>query len=100
MDVGHLHISKSEVAELMECSNHIHRAWCALAYLLAWPGMNAEAFLSSSGRVSGPRVREWLGAVLVTGAGAADNIADHSQNEVVVKDAVAHALRNVAIESP
>jgi hypothetical protein len=29
-----------------------------------------------------------------------DSITDHSRNEVVVKDAVAHAIRNVAIESP
>ena len=29
-----------------------------------------------------------------------DTITDHSRNEVVVKDAVAHALKNVAIESP
>jgi hypothetical protein len=28
-----------------------------------------------------------------------DNITDHSRNEVVAKDAVAHALKNVAIES-
>lgn len=28
-----------------------------------------------------------------------DSITDHSRNEVVVKDAVAHALRNVSIES-
>jgi hypothetical protein len=29
-----------------------------------------------------------------------DTITDHGRNEVVVKDAVAHALKNVAIESP
>ena len=29
-----------------------------------------------------------------------DSITDHGRNEVVVKDAVAHALRNIAIESP
>jgi hypothetical protein len=29
-----------------------------------------------------------------------DAITDHGRNEVVVKDAVAHALKNVAIESP
>jgi hypothetical protein len=28
-----------------------------------------------------------------------DSITDHSRNEVVVKDAVAHALKNVAVES-
>jgi hypothetical protein len=29
-----------------------------------------------------------------------DSITDHSRNEVVVKDAIAHAIKNVAIESP
>jgi hypothetical protein len=29
-----------------------------------------------------------------------DSITDHSRNEVLVKDAVAHALKNVSIESP
>jgi hypothetical protein len=29
-----------------------------------------------------------------------DSITDHSRNEVVVKDAVAHAIKNTAIESP
>ena len=29
-----------------------------------------------------------------------DSITDHGRNDVVVKDAVAHALRNTAIESP
>jgi hypothetical protein len=29
-----------------------------------------------------------------------DSITDHSRNDVVVKDAVAHAIANVAIESP
>jgi len=29
-----------------------------------------------------------------------DAITDHSRNEVIAKDAVAHALKNVAIESP
>jgi hypothetical protein len=29
-----------------------------------------------------------------------DSITDHGRNEVVVKDAVAHALKNTAIESP
>ena len=29
-----------------------------------------------------------------------DTITDHGRNEVVVKDAVAHALKNVAVESP
>jgi hypothetical protein len=28
-----------------------------------------------------------------------DGITDHGRNEVVVKDAVAHALKNVSIES-
>ena len=29
-----------------------------------------------------------------------DSITDHSRNEVVVKDAIAHAIKNVSIESP
>jgi hypothetical protein len=29
-----------------------------------------------------------------------DSITDHSRNEVIVKDAVAHAIKNVSIESP
>src|SRR6202171_5857693 len=29
-----------------------------------------------------------------------DSITDHSRNEVVVKDGVAHAIKNVAVESP
>jgi hypothetical protein len=29
-----------------------------------------------------------------------DNITDHSRNDVVVKDAVAHAIKNASIESP
>jgi hypothetical protein len=29
-----------------------------------------------------------------------DSITDHSRNEVVVKDAVAHAIKNAAVESP
>jgi hypothetical protein len=29
-----------------------------------------------------------------------DDITDHGRNEVVVKDAVAHAVKNIAIESP
>lgn len=29
-----------------------------------------------------------------------DDITDHGRNEVVVKDAVAHALKNTTIESP
>jgi Membrane bound O-acyl transferase family len=48
-----------------------HEAWRAIAYLVAWPGMDAEAFLSCSSHVSRPRIREWLRAVFVTCAGAA-----------------------------
>jgi hypothetical protein len=29
-----------------------------------------------------------------------DSITDHGRNEVIVKDAVAHALKNIAVESP
>jgi hypothetical protein len=52
--------------------NHIHHeVWRAIAYLLAWPGMDAEAFLNSHERASRPRFGEWLRAIFVTCAGAA-----------------------------
>jgi hypothetical protein len=39
-----------------------HRAWRSLAYLLAWPGMDAETFLDSRGRAAMPRLQDWLWA--------------------------------------
>lgn len=42
-----------------------HTASCArvLGYLLLWPGMNAQAFLSSQARVTVPTRGEWLAAI-------------------------------------
>jgi len=41
----------------------------ALAYLLAWPGMDAAAFLSGSERVDPPSRTEWMLAALKTALG-------------------------------
>jgi predicted DCC family thiol-disulfide oxidoreductase YuxK len=41
----------------------------ALAYLLAWPGMDAAAFLSGDDHVARPSRSEWLLAALKTGLG-------------------------------
>jgi Membrane bound O-acyl transferase family len=43
-----------------------HRPARALAYLCAWPGMDAETFLNSSRKPPAPHVREWLGALVKT----------------------------------
>lgn len=40
-------------------------------YLLAWPGMDASAFLRGAGRAAPPRLSEWAIAVLKAGLGAA-----------------------------
>jgi Membrane bound O-acyl transferase family len=42
----------------------------SLAYLAAWPGMDAETFLDSHQRPPAPALREWLWAALKTGFGA------------------------------
>ena len=42
----------------------------ALGYLIAWPGMDATAFLSGTGRLAQPRPSEWVGAALKTLLGA------------------------------
>jgi hypothetical protein len=41
----------------------------ALGYLLAWPGMNAKAFLFRTDRGGQPRGPEWRAAILKTLAG-------------------------------
>src|SRR5690348_10547039 len=41
----------------------------SLAYLFAWPGMDAETFLDARRAVSTPRLREWLWAFLQTFCG-------------------------------
>ncbi len=47
-----------------------HSAWRSAAYLLAWPGMDAESFLDVSRRVAPPPTRDWLWAVFKTALGA------------------------------
>lgn len=41
----------------------------SLAYLLAWPGMDADAFLDPNSRPDRPRLREWLWATSKTALG-------------------------------
>jgi Membrane bound O-acyl transferase family len=45
-------------------------AWRHVAYLLAWPRLDAAAFLNSSRPVNSPDIREWVGAVVKLLAGA------------------------------
>lgn len=47
-----------------------HSAWRSLAYLLAWPGMDADSFLNSGENVPPPAASIWLRAVGKTIAGA------------------------------
>ena len=47
-----------------------HPAWRSAAYLLAWAGMDAEAFLDIRQRVPLPTLRSWLWATLDTSIGA------------------------------
>ncbi|MGB8919384.1 MAG: MBOAT family protein [Candidatus Sulfotelmatobacter sp.] len=47
-----------------------HPAWRSVAYLLAWPGMDADAFLDPRQRVSPPATWTWLWATLETILGA------------------------------
>lgn len=46
-------------------------AWRSLAYLLAWPGMDAAAFLDSNQQAKKPHIREWLWAATKTAIGVA-----------------------------
>jgi hypothetical protein len=48
-----------------------HTTGRTLAYLFAWPGMDAETFLDSGRHASKPAPREWLWAALKTATGAA-----------------------------
>lgn len=43
----------------------------AIAYLFAWPGMNAEKFLKTGEFIEKPGLREWIGAVANLAFGAA-----------------------------
>jgi hypothetical protein len=52
--------------------------------------LTATAITADYGRQLNPRSTQLL----------YDNITDHSRNDVVVKDAVAHAIKNASIESP
>jgi alginate O-acetyltransferase complex protein AlgI len=47
-----------------------HPAWRSAAYLLAWPGMDAESFLDASRHVAPPPLRAWLWAMFKTALGA------------------------------
>ena len=48
-----------------------HRPWRSAAYLLAWPGMDAEAFLDDAQRDPRPSAVAWLWAILNTAFGVA-----------------------------
>jgi alginate O-acetyltransferase complex protein AlgI len=47
-----------------------HSIWRSAAYLMAWPGMDAEAFLDASQRVLPPAPATWLSAIIETALGA------------------------------
>ena len=47
-----------------------HPAWRSIAYLLAWPGMDADAFLDVNQCVTPPPSTTWLWATLETALGA------------------------------
>jgi hypothetical protein len=46
-----------------------HAAWRSLAYLLAWPGMDAKSFLDETRCPALPRLWQWFWATLQTGCG-------------------------------
>jgi len=48
-----------------------HSAGRSFAYLVAWPGMDAETFLDADKHAVKPAAREWLWAALKTGLGVA-----------------------------
>ncbi len=48
-----------------------HTAWRSLAYVAAWPGMDAEVFLDAKEHPTKPAARDWLWAILKTAVGVA-----------------------------
>jgi hypothetical protein len=46
-----------------------HRGWRSTAYLLAWPGMDAEVFLDDTQRATPPSALAWLWGILNTACG-------------------------------
>ena len=46
-----------------------HTAWRSAAYLLAWPGMDAQSFLDENTRGAPPQLQNWCWAIAETGAG-------------------------------
>jgi hypothetical protein len=46
-----------------------HTTWRSAAYLLAWPGMDAQSFLDENNRAAQPRLRNWSWAFVETGLG-------------------------------
>jgi len=47
----------------------VHPAWRSAAYLLAWPGMDADAFLDANQRVQAPTASGWIPATMKTTLG-------------------------------
>ena len=47
-----------------------HARWRSIAYLLAWPGMEAERFLHKRHRAAPPSPRKWAWAIFETALGA------------------------------
>jgi hypothetical protein len=47
-----------------------HPAWRSIAYLVVWPGMDADAFLDANRRVPRPPSKTWLWATFETALGA------------------------------
>ena len=54
----------------MARSRVAHPAWRSTAYLVAWPGMDAENFLDARQHVSRPAPTTWLWAIIETALGA------------------------------
>jgi alginate O-acetyltransferase complex protein AlgI len=63
-------ISLKWVTWWMARSRVAHPAWRSTAYLLAWPGMDAENFLDARQHVSRPAPTTWLWASMETALGA------------------------------